>query len=51
MDKEMMKMLNDWKPQEVKHRPKMTTEEILAGFEELLTENDERDGRIDNRLT
>ena len=45
MDKEMMKMLNDWKPQEVKQRPKMTTKEMLARFEELLMENQERDER------
>ena len=45
MDKLIMKMLNDWKPQDDKERPKMTTEEILVRFEELLMEPEERDGR------
>ena len=40
-----MRLLNDWKPQEVRERPKMTTEEIVVRFEELLMEYEERDGQ------
>ena len=45
MDKELMKMLNDWKEQKLKEQPEMTTEEILVRFEEALMEPEERDGQ------